>query len=61
MEDTTSHRGKSQGIEDDRPLGRKLTGETVRGGEGGLSNGTKQRAHLNRAPIDLTPLPKLTN
>jgi len=49
-ETTTSHRGKSQGIEHDEWLGRKLREKTVRGGEAGQRKETKQRAHLTKSP-----------
>jgi hypothetical protein len=47
--DTTSHRGKSQGIEHHRGGGRMLRGNTVRGDEAGPRKGSKQRAHLKRS------------
>jgi len=48
-EDTTSCRGKMQGIGRNRQLVRKRREKTVRGGEAGLRNGTKQRAHLKKS------------
>ena len=48
-EDTTSRRGKSQGMEHDRPLGRNIREKKVRGGKAGLRKGTKQRAHLKKS------------
>jgi len=47
-ENATSCRGKSQGIEHDRQLVRKLREETVRGGEAGLRKGTEHRAHFKK-------------
>lgn len=59
--DTTGCRGKSQGIEDDRRLGTKLWEMTMRGGEAGLNMEQNNELTSKRAPIDQTPLPKLTN
>jgi len=60
-EDTNSHGGKSQGIEQDRRLGRKLRENTVRGGEAWPReewNNSSPQKNNKRAPIDPTPLPK---
>ena len=54
IEDTTSCRGKSQEIEHDGQLGRKLREMTVRGGEAGLRQKQNKELTTKRAPIDLT-------
>ena len=53
--------GKSPGIEHVRQLRRKLREMTVRGGEAGLRKERNKELTSQRASIDLTPLPKLTN
>jgi hypothetical protein len=52
---------KSQGIELNRQLGRKVREMTVRGGEAGLRKERNKELNSKRASIDVTPLPKLTN
>jgi hypothetical protein len=53
--------GKSQGIEHDRRLGRKLREMTVGGGEARIRKEQNKELTSKRVSIDPTPLPKLTN
>ena len=55
-QETSRHWGKSQGIEHDKRLRRKLSEMTVTDGEAGLTQERNKELTSKSAPFDLTPL-----